>query len=112
MFSAAYASPASFGPNVTYGAGGEVRFDDNRPSRGDWVIHEVDGDVVVKKDYYPWLSEKFILGHRKDVSLVGEGDIYVTYRSWNARNVYFEPVLHSEFLTHSVHPGYPPGCRG
>jgi hypothetical protein len=105
-FGVAYANPANFGTNVTYGAGGGVvvMFDNNRPSRSGGFIREVEGDVMIKKDYYPWVSDLSSLGYGKDVSLVSQGHIYVTYRSWNARNVYFEPIVHSKFLTRSEPP--------
>ncbi len=102
-FGVVYANPAHFGENVTYGAGGGVvvMFDHNNSPRGGVGI-EVDGDLTIKKDYYPWLSEAFLGGYRKQISLAGEGDIYLMYRALQARQVYFEPVLHSDFVLHSV----------
>jgi hypothetical protein len=103
MFGVAYRNPARFGENVTYGAGGGVvvMFDHNRPSLSSGLPITVDGDLTIKKDYYPWVKESFLGGYRKRVSLAGEGDIYVMYQALHARRVYFEPVLHSEFLVKS-----------
>ena len=105
IFGVAYGNPTRFGENVTYGAGGGVVviFDHNNSPRGGADI-EVDGDLTIKKDYYPWLSEAFLGGYRKQISLAGEGNIYLSYQASQARQVYFEPVLHSEFLVSSIGP--------
>ncbi|MCS3467039.1 hypothetical protein M2401_000760 [Pseudomonas sp. JUb42] len=103
MFGVAYANPTRFGENVSYGAGGGVvvMLDRNRPSRSSGLPIKVNGDLVVKKDYYPWLKESFIGRYRKRISLAGEGDIYLMYQALQARNIYFEPVLHSDFMVTS-----------
>jgi hypothetical protein len=105
-FGVAYGNPARFGENVTYGAGGGVvvMFDHNRPSLSSGLPIKVDGDLTIRKDYYPWLSEAFLDGYRKQISLTGEGSIYLMYQALQARQVYFEPVLHSDFLVTSVQP--------
>lgn len=104
-FGVAYGDSTHFGENVTYGAGGGVVviFDHNNSPRGGADI-KVEGDLTIKKDYYPWLSEAFLGGYRKQISLAGEGDIYVMYQALQARQVYFEPLLHSGFLVTSVQP--------
>jgi hypothetical protein len=101
-FGVTYGDPTRFGENVTYGAGGGVVviFDHNNSPRGGADI-EVDGDLMIKKDYYPWVNESFLGGYIKRISLAGEGDIYLMYRALQARQVYFEPVLHSDFLVSS-----------
>jgi hypothetical protein len=106
MFGVAYGNPARFGESVTYGAGGGVlvKFDNNRPLRSSGLPIEVDGDLTIKKDYYPWLSEVFLGGYRKQISLTGEGDIYLSYQALQARQVFFEPILHPDFLVTSVQP--------
>ncbi|RON51542.1 hypothetical protein [Pseudomonas frederiksbergensis] len=104
-FGVTYADPTRFGENVTWGAGGGVVviFDHNNSSQGGADI-EVDGDLTLKKDYYPWVKESFLGGYIKRVSLAGEGDIYLMYQALQARQVHFEPVLHSDFLVYSVQP--------
>uniref|UniRef100_UPI002E80BECF hypothetical protein n=1 Tax=Pseudomonas sp. Z18(2022) TaxID=2983410 RepID=UPI002E80BECF len=89
IFGVAYSNPAQFGENVTYGAGGGIVaiFDQNNSLRGGADI-EVEGDLTIKKDYYPWLSEAFLGGYRKQISLTGEGDIYLGYQALQARRVY------------------------
>jgi hypothetical protein len=106
MFGVAYANPTRFGENVTYGAGGGVvvKFDHNRPSLSPGLSINIDGDLTIKKDYYPWVKESFLGGYRKRVSLAGESGIYLFYQALQARKVYFEPVLHSGFLVSSVGP--------
>ena len=104
-FGVIYDDPARFGENVTYGAGGGVVviFDHNNSPRGGADVI-VEGDVKVKKDYYPWVSESFIGGYRKRVSLLSEGHYYLSYQAIQAREVYFEPVFHDGFLVSSVGP--------
>ncbi|WP_122860163.1 hypothetical protein [Pseudomonas viridiflava] len=93
------------GEGITYGAGGGVVvvFDHNKPSRSGSSI-EVDGDLTIKKDYYPWVSETFLGQYTHHVNLMGEGDIYLGYEALNAKSIYFEPVLHSRFILYSVEP--------
>jgi len=104
-FGVIYVNPTRFGANVTYGAGGGVVviFDHNNSPRGGADM-EVDGDLTIKKDYYPWISEVFLGGYRKHISLVSEGDIYLMYEALQARRIYFEPILHSNFAVTSVQP--------
>ncbi|NWA05434.1 hypothetical protein [Pseudomonas gingeri] len=104
-FGVAYANPTRFGENVTYGAGGGivVIFDHNNSPQGG-ADFKVSGDLMIKKDYYPWIDEEFLGPYKKTVSLAGEGDIYLMYRALQARQVYFEPVLHSDFVLYSAGP--------
>ncbi|MCK6186326.1 hypothetical protein KZX66_01145 [Pseudomonas sp. EYE_354] len=101
-FGVEYADPTRFGENVTYGAGGGVVviFDYNNPPRGGIDI-KVDGDLTIKKDYYPWIHEKFIGKHSKTINLASEGGIYINYQALQAREVYFEPVFHASVLVSS-----------
>ncbi|MDP9657630.1 UNVERIFIED_ORG: hypothetical protein J2W87_005587 [Pseudomonas putida] len=104
-FGVVYADPSRFGENVTTGGGGGVVvvFDHNNSPRGGTGI-EVDGDLTIKKDYFPWLKENFLGGYSKRISLAGEGDIYLGYQALQARQVYFEPVLHTDFVVYSAGP--------
>ena len=106
IFGVAYADPGRFGENVRYGAGGGVvvMFDHNRPSRSGGHTFRTEGNLRIKKHYYPWVKESFLGGYRKRVSLAGAGDIYLMYEALQARQVYFEPILHSDFLVTSVGP--------
>ena len=61
----------------------------------------VDGDLTIRKDYYPWLHERFLGGYAKTISLAREGDIFLEYQALRARQVYFEPMFHSGFLVKS-----------
>ena len=104
-FGVTYDDPTRFGENVTSGAGGGVVvvFDQNNSPRGGTGI-EVHGDLTIKKDYYPWIDEEFLGPYKKTVSLAGEGNIYLSYQALQARQVYFEPVLHSDFVIYSAGP--------
>lgn len=101
-FGVAYADPTRYGENVIDGGGGGVvvMFDHNNSPRGGADIN-VDGDLTIRKDYYPWISESFLDGYKKHISLAGEGGTYLKYQALQARRVHFEPVLHSEFLVRS-----------
>ena len=102
-FGVVYADPSRYGENVIDGGGGGVVviFDHNNSPRGGADI-KVDGDLTIKKDYYPWISESFLGGYKKHISLVGDGGIYLKYQALQARKIYFEPVLHSDFVLRSV----------
>ena len=105
-FGVKYGEPTLFGENVTFGAGGGVTviFDRNNSPRGGANI-KVDGDLTIEKDYYPWVSESFIGKYKKDVNLLSEGpDYFLTYQALQARQVYFEPILHTDLLVSSVGP--------
>ena len=104
-FDVVYAEPTEFGEKVVKGAGGGVVviFDNNNSPHGPANI-KVEGDLLIRKDYYPWLKESFLLGYSKRVGLVGEGDIYLIYQASQARKVYFEPVFHPGFLISSIGP--------
>jgi hypothetical protein len=103
LFGVTYGDPTRFGENVTWGAGGGVvvMFDHNRPSLSSGLPKKVDGNLAIKKDYYPWLYERFLGGYERNISLAGEGDIHLMYQALEARHVYFEPVLHSDFMVTS-----------
>ena len=104
-FGVEYADLTRFGENVIWGGGGGVVviFDHNNSPRGgaDFIV---DGDLRIRKDYYPWLSEAFIGGYKKHISLAGEGRIYLKYQALQARHIYFEPILHSDFRVLSAQP--------
>jgi hypothetical protein len=104
-FGVAYENPEQFGDYVSSGSGGGVVvvFDHNNSPRGGAGI-KVDGDLLIRKDYYPWVKENFIGGYSKRISLAGEGDIYLGYQAMQARKVYFEPIIHSDFVVRSVGP--------
>ncbi|MDQ0500029.1 hypothetical protein QF016_002665, partial [Pseudomonas marginalis] len=65
---------------------------------------KVEGDLTIKKDYYPWVDEEFLGPYKKTVGLAGEGSIYLSYQALQARQVYFEPVIHSDFIVYSAGP--------
>jgi len=104
-FGVAYKEPAHFGKDVKYGAGGGVVviFDNNDSPRGGADV-EVDGDLSLKESYYPWVDEGFLGGYKKRVSLVGPGKIYLIFKAPQARLVYFEPILYSNFVVYSAGP--------
>uniref|UniRef100_UPI001CFAED6A hypothetical protein n=1 Tax=Pseudomonas sp. AF03-9 TaxID=2849867 RepID=UPI001CFAED6A len=104
-FGVEYADLTRFGENVIWGGGGGVvvMFDHNNSPRGG-ADFKVDGDLTIRKDYYPWLSEAFIGGYKKHISLAGEGPIYLKYQALQANRIYFEPVFHSDYRVFSAQP--------
>jgi hypothetical protein len=106
LFGVIYGDPTSFGESVTWGTGGGivVMFDRNRPLLSSGLPIKIDGDLTIKKDYYPSVRESFLGGYRKRVSLTGLGGAYVMYQAFQARKIYFEPVLHSDFVVYSAGP--------
>ncbi len=105
-FGVKHKNPTIFGENVTFGAGGGVVvvFDHNDSWLGG-ATFKVDGDLTIKKDYYPWLSEFFDGVANKDINLLSViGGNYFEYQALQARSVYFEPVFHSQFITAAVWP--------
>ncbi|WP_050990472.1 hypothetical protein [Pseudomonas sp. M47T1] len=106
-FGVAYADPTHFGENVIAGGGGGVvvMFDHNRPSLSSGLPIKVDGDLSIRKDYYPSVVEIFLGGYRKYIGLKGrESSDYLMYQALQARQVYFEPVFHADFVVYSATP--------
>lgn len=107
VFSVVYRTPERFGKGVVSGSGAEVIvvFDHNSPQLRVSAPMAVTGsELNVVKDFYPWIKESFIRGHIKRVGLAGGDGGDYTYYARQARNVYFEPILHSDFVVFSVAP--------
>ncbi|MBD8597514.1 hypothetical protein [Pseudomonas sp. CFBP 8772] len=107
VFSVVYRTPERFGEGVVSGAGAEVIvvFDHNSPQLRVSAPMAVTGsELNVVKDFYPWIKESYIRGYIKRVDLSGGGGGDYTYYARQARTVYFEPILHSDFVVSSVAP--------
>ena len=104
-FGVQFVDPTRFGENAVNGAGGGVIviFDHNNSPQGGADI-EVEGDLSVRKEYYPWVDEEFLGRYKKRVSLNGESRIYSKYKATQAKRVYFEPVVYADFVIHSAGP--------
>jgi len=101
--------PSRFGDDVAFGAGGSVvvMFDETDSAHGGPNFAptiSTDGTVSIKQDYYPWLGERFLAGHRKTISLMRNGYDSIRLRAPSARLVHFEPNFHSGYLVRSVGP--------
>ncbi|MDH0288553.1 hypothetical protein N7414_05455 [Pseudomonas sp. GD04087] len=107
-FGVHYQNTLRFGENVLPGGGGGiiVLFDDNQPQQRSLLEdpEEVNGDLLVTKDYYSWVDEQFLIRHEKRAWLFGDGDIYLTYKAPQAKVVMFEPRLHANGVVYSVGP--------
>jgi hypothetical protein len=107
VFSVVHRNPQNFGKGVVSGAGAEVIviFDHSNPQlRVSTPVPVTGSEVNVVKDLYPWIKESFISGYIKRLGLSGKDGGDYTYYAPQARNVYFEPVLHSGFVVTSVAP--------
>lgn len=108
-FGVEHEDPSRFGGDVIQGMGGDVvvMFDEVRSAHGAPNAEpnvSTDGVMSIKRDYYPWLSEHFIGGHRKIITLTTDEPTFIRYRALDARVIHFEPAYHPGFLTHSVSP--------
>ncbi|MDF3931163.1 hypothetical protein [Pseudomonas citronellolis] len=99
-FGVHYENTAQFGGGVKYGYGGRVIviFDSNLPQERDmYGAKDVNGDVEIGNEYYPWVFESFILGHKKTLILLSGKSVY-TYKAKSAREIYFSPRIHKEVV--------------
>nr|AAT90775.1 hypothetical protein qs112 [uncultured proteobacterium QS1] len=105
-FGVTYANTTHFGDTVRAGPGGGiiVMFDQHLPQQRSAFepTRKVSGDLLIRKDYYPWINEQLIGKHENVAWIVGEGEIYSYYRAPNARKLTFEPVLHADYVVYSV----------
>lgn len=102
-----YRVPTPFGVDATPGWGGGliIVFDSNNPQRQVSTAISVQGEKLdIIKDYYPLVTERFINGYRKFASLVGVDARDLTYNAPQARQIYFEPLLHREYVVTSIEP--------
>ncbi len=103
-FGVMYREPERFGEGVTSGGGGGVVviFDHNNSPMGGADL-QVEGDLVIKESYYPWIDEEFMGKYKKSIRLAGvEG--FLKYKAMQARQIYFEPVFHSRYMVYSAGP--------
>jgi len=105
-FGVRYSNTTRFGEQVKPGGGGGiiVMFDNNFPQQRSYPdrTEVVTGDLLIVRDYYPWVSESFLGGYEKQARLVGPGDIYLAFKSLTAKKVRFIPALHDENIVYSV----------
>lgn len=107
LFEVSYRVPNRFGENVSSGGGGGVivKFDHNDAQRRTSGLIKVKGtELTIIKDYYPWVKESCSRGYTKRAGLAGEAKSYLYYEAREARGVYFEPVLHSDYVVSSIKP--------
>jgi len=106
-FGVQYPVPTPFGNDAMPGGGGAlvIVFDENNPQRRVSSPITVEGEVLdIVGDYYPLISEHFIDGHRRYVGLLGADGGDLRYNAKQARKIYFEPVLHQEYIVKSIAP--------
>jgi hypothetical protein len=100
-----------------------ISLDDRIPQILSSYYRVLSGDVKIKEDYYPWVDEEFMGPYEKSVRLAGDGPLNKNYWAQQARHVYVEAVLHSDFPVYSQGPAvmakgnrtiftYPDGTSG
>lgn len=107
LFEVSYRVPNRFGENVGSGGGGGVIviFDHNDAQlRTSGLVKVKGADFTIIKDYYPWVKDSYSGGYIKRAGLAGEARSYLTYEAREARSVYFEAVLHSDYVVSSTAP--------
>ena len=107
LFEVSYRVPNRFGESVGSGGGGGVIviFDRNDAQLRTSGLMKVKGaDLTIIKDYYPWVKDSYSGGYIKRAGLAGEARSYLTYEAREARSVYFEAVLHSDYVVSSTAP--------
>ncbi|MBB4822705.1 hypothetical protein HNP29_006124 [Pseudomonas alcaligenes] len=95
-----FGNTEQFGEKVEFSGGGEVIviFDKNLPQQQSmYGARDVDGDVLIGEDYFPWLRRIFLGGTNTLIELLGRQK-FITYRSYSARKVVFEPSYHADLL--------------
>lgn len=107
-FGVIYANTTHFGQNVEANPEGGVivMFDYYLPQQFSAFerTKEAGGHVLIRQNYYPWVSEHFVGGHKKLARLLGDSGTYLYYYALDARNVELEPQLHADYVVYSVEP--------
>ncbi|EOV8960592.1 hypothetical protein ACN6U0_002417 [Cronobacter turicensis] len=93
-----------FGINIKKNIPNDIvfMFDDNQPPRGNGHKDNVMGDVLIIKDYYALINDKFT-DDGFDVLHI-EGQPLLTYRVYNVRNIIFKPNVHSDIVVNVLTP--------
>jgi hypothetical protein len=104
-FGVRYSDLLGFAQGVTFGGGGGVivMLDHHNSAHGG-ADFKVAGNLTLRQDYYPWLSTGSDRESNQKISLVTQGGVYLKYRALGARVIYFEPVLHDDFVVVSQDP--------
>lgn len=87
------------------GSGIIVIFDDNHPQRDDGVYEDVTGDLLISKRYFPWINERFLNGHSRDLWTYSKR-LYSTYKTKNTYKILFAPESNSDLITYSIGPKF------
>ncbi|GAC1035228.1 hypothetical protein thsps21_60600 [Pseudomonas sp. No.21] len=99
-----FGNTEQFGEKVDFSGGGEVVviFDNNLPQQQSmYGARDVDGDVLISEDYFPWLSKIFLNGERSVIELYGSQS-FLTFKSLSARKVVFQPRYHADLLVRTI----------
>lgn len=91
-----------FGSNTHIGIPATViiRFDEHRTFGGSNEKY-VEGDLMIDKEFFPWIHEQFVGGYEKSINLVGKDGLDISYHAPSTRKINFTPKIHSNFLVSS-----------
>ncbi|MEN5017136.1 hypothetical protein ABEH87_12395 [Erwinia sp. Eh17-17] len=80
-----------------------VTFDGNSPQRLSGSYQDIDGDVVLDKDYFPMVTVRRDEGALKEKSFV-RATPDVIFRTKNTKNILFSPRIHLAKVIYAVEP--------
>ena len=103
MFGLEYVDPTKLWPTALMGGSAViiVRYDANRPPISSGREEKISDDLLIQADYYPWIHERFIGGHRTSLRFFGKTGDYIRFYAPSSRKIHFEPSFHTDFIVHS-----------
>ncbi|RLM24571.1 hypothetical protein BIY28_03855 [Brenneria goodwinii] len=86
--------------DTVIGSGVTFVFDNNSPQSFNGIYEELSGDVFLRKNFFPWVSNK---KNQKTLWTYG-GQLRSTYKTPQARNISFSVVSNTESIVYSKWP--------
>ncbi|MDX5627138.1 MULTISPECIES: hypothetical protein [unclassified Brenneria] len=85
------------------GSGAVFVFDNNAPQFYNGKYKEITGDVVLEKNYFPWVSKIFRDKNEKYLRMFG-GDVNVVYKTFKTKNITIIPISNPDLMVYSEWP--------
>ncbi|CNL12492.1 Uncharacterised protein [Yersinia mollaretii] len=94
-----YKSPSYFAMDIKENYANEIIFvfDENEAQRTNWIYEDVSGDKEIIRDYYPMITNRYINGFSRELSIYGL-DSKFTYRMYNTNKIIYQANVHSNKL--------------
>ena len=105
MFGVSYRDPAAFGQYFVEGAGGDIEVTVDRHQ--DYLLRSSGAEVkslTIGGSYYPIKKEYLRTPKLKRIGITSYDEFSLRFDAPGARSIYFEPVLHSEYVTTILFP--------